>query len=97
MSFSYFFLSHRILRCSRILRYPGVFRHGGYAEYVTLRTEAVVAIPDGMDPAEVAPLMCAGITTFNSLRNMSAKPPQFVAIQGIGYVRVPASHPPPLP
>ncbi|KAI0722069.1 chaperonin 10-like protein [Fomitopsis betulina] len=62
----------------------GVSRHGGYAEYVTLRTEAVVAIPDGMDPAEVAPLMCAGVTTFNSLRNMSAKPPQFVAIQGIG-------------
>ena len=72
--------------------YLGVFRHGGYAEYVTLRTEAVVGLPDGMDPAEVAPLMCAGVTTFNSLRNMSAKPPQFVAIQGIGYVPLSCSH-----
>jgi len=62
----------------------GVMRHGGYAEYVTLRTEAVVALPEGMDPAEVAPLMCAGVTTFNSLRNMSCTPPQFVAVQGIG-------------
>ena len=53
---------------------------------MTLRTEAVVELPEDMDPAEVAPLMCAGVTTFNSLRNMSAKPPQFVAIQGIGYV-----------
>lgn len=66
-----------------------MFRHGGYAEYVTLRTEAVVGLPDGMDPAEVAPLMCAGVTTFNSLRHMSAKPPQFVAIQGIGYAPIP--------
>ncbi|KZT64746.1 GroES-like protein [Daedalea quercina L-15889] len=62
----------------------GISRHGGYAEYATLRTEAVVALPDGMDPAEVAPLMCAGVTTFNSLRNMSCKPPQYVAVQGIG-------------
>ncbi|KAH9840285.1 chaperonin 10-like protein [Rhodofomes roseus] len=62
----------------------GATRHGGYAEYVTLRTEAVAAIPDGMDPAEAAPLMCAGVTTFHSLRNMSCKPPQLVAVQGIG-------------
>ncbi|KAH9931975.1 GroES-like protein [Fomitopsis serialis] len=62
----------------------GVTRHGGYAEYITLRREAVAAIPDGMDPAEAAPLMCAGVTTFNSLRNMSCKPPQLVAVQGIG-------------
>ncbi|TFY62302.1 hypothetical protein EVJ58_g3942, partial [Rhodofomes roseus] len=62
----------------------GITRHGAYAEYVTLRTEAVVALPEGIDPAEVAPLMCAGVTTFNSLRNMSGKPPQYVAIQGIG-------------
>ncbi|PCH38415.1 GroES-like protein [Wolfiporia cocos MD-104 SS10] len=62
----------------------GILRHGGYAEYVTLRTEAVAAVPDGMDPAEAAPLFCAGVTTFNSLRNMSCKPPAYVAIQGIG-------------
>lgn len=62
----------------------GILRHGGYAQYVTLRTEAVCAVPDGMDPAEVAPLFCAGVTMFNGLRNMSARPPDYVAIQGIG-------------
>ncbi|PCH38416.1 GroES-like protein [Wolfiporia cocos MD-104 SS10] len=62
----------------------GILRHGGYAEYVTLRTEAVAAIPDGIDPAEAAPLFCAGVTTFNSLRNMSCRPPDYVAVQGIG-------------
>ncbi|KZT02816.1 GroES-like protein [Laetiporus sulphureus 93-53] len=62
----------------------GISRHGGYAEYVTVRTEAVVDIPDGMNPAEVAPLLCAGVTTFNSLRHMSCTPPDFVAVQGIG-------------
>jgi len=67
-----------------IFHVPGSARHGGYAEYVTLRTEAVAAIPDGMDPAEVAPLLCAGVTMFNSLRHMSCLPPDIVAIQGIG-------------
>ncbi|CCM03460.1 uncharacterized protein FIBRA_05593 [Fibroporia radiculosa] len=62
----------------------GIARHGGYAEFVTLRTEAVVGIPGDMDPAEVAPLLCAGVTTFISLRNMNCKPPDIVAIQGIG-------------
>ncbi|KAI0671634.1 GroES-like protein [Trametes maxima] len=62
----------------------GVLRDGGYAEYVTLRSEAVVAIPDGLDPAEAAPLLCAGITTFNALRHMSITPPDYVAVQGIG-------------
>src|ERR1700754_2582114 len=37
----------------------------GYGEYVTLRTEAVVRIPTDVDPAEVCPLLCAGVTTFN--------------------------------
>ncbi|EJF63732.1 GroES-like protein [Dichomitus squalens] len=57
---------------------------GGYAEYVTLRSEAVVKVPEDMDPAEAAPLLCAGISTFNALRNMSISPPEYVAIQGIG-------------
>ncbi len=43
----------------------GVFRDGGYAEYVTLRSEAITLVPEDMDPAEVAPLLCAGITTFS--------------------------------
>ncbi|KAI0775297.1 GroES-like protein [Trametes elegans] len=62
----------------------GVLRDGGYAEYVTLRREAVCPLPDGMDPAEAAPLLCAGITTFNSLRHMNITPPDYVAVQGIG-------------
>ncbi|CAL1713539.1 unnamed protein product [Somion occarium] len=62
----------------------GILRDGGYAEYATLRTESVVRIPEGMDPAEAAPLMCAGVTTFNSLRNMGLKQGEIVAVQGIG-------------
>ncbi|GBE84465.1 Alcohol dehydrogenase patD [Sparassis crispa] len=62
----------------------GIFRDGGYAEYVTLRSEAVASVPEELDPAEAAPLFCAGVTTFNSLRHMNAIPPDFVAVQGIG-------------
>ncbi|KAH9852584.1 GroES-like protein [Lenzites betulinus] len=62
----------------------GAFRDGGYAEYVTMRSEAVVAVPKDMDPAEAAPLLCAGVTTFNALRNMDISTPEYVAIQGIG-------------
>ncbi|OCH95687.1 GroES-like protein [Obba rivulosa] len=62
----------------------GIYRDGGYAEYVTLRSEACAKIPEDMDPAEAAPLLCAGVTTFNSLRNMTAQPPDYVAVQGIG-------------
>ncbi len=43
----------------------GVFRDGGYAEYATLRVESIVPIPKEMDPAEAAPLLCAGITTYS--------------------------------
>ncbi|CDO74969.1 hypothetical protein BN946_scf184945.g41 [Trametes cinnabarina] len=62
----------------------GILRDGGYAEYVTLRSEAVVTVPSGLDPTEAAPLLCAGITTFNSLRHMNITPPDYVAVQGIG-------------
>ncbi|KAI0826566.1 GroES-like protein [Trametes gibbosa] len=62
----------------------GAFRDGGYAEYMTVRSEAVVAVPKEMDPAEAAPLLCAGITTFNALRNMNISPPDYVAVQGVG-------------
>ncbi|KAI0635834.1 GroES-like protein [Trametes polyzona] len=62
----------------------GVLRDGGYAEYATLRSEAVIAIPDGMDPVQAAPLLCAGITVYNSLRHMNVTPPDYVAVQGIG-------------
>lgn len=62
----------------------GVTRDGGYAEYVTLRSEAAVRVPKDIDPAEYAPILCAGITTFNSIRKMAISPGETVAIQGLG-------------
>ncbi|TBU55583.1 GroES-like protein [Dichomitus squalens] len=62
----------------------GISMDGGYAEYATLRTEAAVRVPKDMDPYEAAPLLCAGITVFNSLRHMNVTPPEVVAVQGIG-------------
>ncbi|KAF2000812.1 alcohol dehydrogenase [Amniculicola lignicola CBS 123094] len=62
----------------------GVSRDGGYAEYCTLRTEAVVRIPKDADPAEYAPLLCAGVTVFNGIRKMNIVPGDTVAIQGLG-------------
>jgi len=57
---------------------------GGYGEYMIAPAEAVAAIPDGLKAEEAAPLLCAGITTFNSLRHSGATPGQTVAVQGIG-------------
>ncbi|KAH7068179.1 alcohol dehydrogenase [Paraphoma chrysanthemicola] len=62
----------------------GVSRDGGYAEYCTLRTEAVVRIPQDADPAEYAPLLCAGVTVFNGIRKMNIIPGDTVAVQGLG-------------
>jgi D-arabinose 1-dehydrogenase-like Zn-dependent alcohol dehydrogenase len=57
---------------------------GGYAEYMVAPSEAVAAMPDDLPAAEAAPLMCAGITVFNSLRNAGARPGDLVAVLGIG-------------
>ncbi|KII93729.1 hypothetical protein PLICRDRAFT_49750 [Plicaturopsis crispa FD-325 SS-3] len=62
----------------------GITMDGGYAEYATLRSEAVVSVPDDLDPAEAAPLLCAGVTTFNALRGSDVFAGDLVAIQGIG-------------
>lgn len=62
----------------------GVTRDGGFADYMVARSEAVAAIPEAVDPAHAAPLLCAGITTFNALRNTDAGPGDLVAVQGIG-------------
>ena len=62
----------------------GVTRDGGYGQYMLARHEAVAAVPDGLDWADAGPLMCAGITTFNSLRRSGAMPGDLVAVQGIG-------------
>lgn len=62
----------------------GISFDGGYAEYVIAPAEAVAAIPVELKAEEAAPLLCAGITTFNSLRHSGATPGQIVAVQGIG-------------
>jgi len=62
----------------------GVTRDGGYGEYVALRTEAVVHIPTDVDPAEYAPILCAGVTVFNSLRVQHITQGEIVAVQGLG-------------
>lgn len=66
------------------LKIPGITYDGGYAEYMIAPVEALASMPDSLDAAEAAPLMCAGITTFNSLRHAGALPGDLVAVQGIG-------------
>ena len=62
----------------------GITRDGGYAQYMLARHEAVVRVPPGMDAAETGPLLCAGITTFNALRNSGARVGDLVGVLGIG-------------
>ncbi|KAH7183631.1 chaperonin 10-like protein [Fusarium flagelliforme] len=62
----------------------GVTVDGGYGEYMTLRAEAAVRIPADANPAEVAPLLCAGVTVFNAMRNMHIMQGGLVAVQGLG-------------
>lgn len=62
----------------------GISYDGGYAEYMTAPQEAIAAIPDELSSADAAPLLCAGITVFNALRNAGLKPGEVVAVQGIG-------------
>ncbi len=57
---------------------------GGYADYVIAPAEAVAAIPEGLSAEEAAPLLCAGVTVYNPLRNSGARPGDLVVIQGIG-------------
>ena len=57
---------------------------GGYAEYMVVGAEAVAAMPEDLPADEAAPLLCAGITVFNSLRNSGARGGDTVAVQGIG-------------
>jgi propanol-preferring alcohol dehydrogenase len=62
----------------------GVSHDGGYAEYTVVPAESLARIPDDLDAADAAPLLCAGVTTFNALRNSGARPGATVAVQGIG-------------
>jgi D-arabinose 1-dehydrogenase-like Zn-dependent alcohol dehydrogenase len=62
----------------------GIAYDGGYQEYMIAPEEAVAALPDGISADEAAPLLCAGITTFNSLRNAGARSGDIVAVHGLG-------------
>jgi D-arabinose 1-dehydrogenase-like Zn-dependent alcohol dehydrogenase len=62
----------------------GFTRDGGYQEYMLVRHEALARIPDDLDAAEAGPLLCAGVTTFNSLRHSGAVLGDLVGVQGIG-------------
>ncbi|HEX8815478.1 MAG TPA: alcohol dehydrogenase [Terriglobales bacterium] len=62
----------------------GISYDGGYQQYMIAPIEALAALPDGLKDAEAAPLLCAGVTTYNSLRHSGAMPGDLVAVQGIG-------------
>ncbi len=70
--------------CQIALQVPGIAYDGGYAEFVIVPAGALALIPEGLSAVEAGPLMCAGVTTFNPLRNSGARPGDLVAILGIG-------------
>jgi D-arabinose 1-dehydrogenase-like Zn-dependent alcohol dehydrogenase len=66
------------------MKIAGISYDGGYQQYMLAPVEALAAIPDSLSDVEAAPLLCAGITTYNALRHSGALPGDLVAIQGIG-------------
>ena len=71
------------INCER-QQITGISYDGGYAEYVVVPHESVARIPEKLDATEAAPLLCAGVTTYNALRNSGARSGDTVAVQGIG-------------
>lgn len=70
--------------CQTFTDITGITSDGGYADYMIARAEALAEVPDELSPAEAAPLMCAGVTTFNSMRNSGARPGELAAVLGLG-------------
>jgi D-arabinose 1-dehydrogenase-like Zn-dependent alcohol dehydrogenase len=70
--------------CQVALLTTGFSFDGGYAEYMVAPAIALASVPEELSPVDAAPLMCAGVTTFNALRNSGARPPDVVAVLGIG-------------
>jgi D-arabinose 1-dehydrogenase-like Zn-dependent alcohol dehydrogenase len=70
--------------CQVALLTTGISFDGGYAEYMVAPAEALASVPDDLSAIDGAPLMCAGVTTFNALRNSGARPGDVVAVLGIG-------------
>jgi D-arabinose 1-dehydrogenase-like Zn-dependent alcohol dehydrogenase len=71
-------------RNCRNLRIPGISYDGGYEQYMVAPVEALTTMPEGLSDVEAAPLLCAGITTYNALRHSGALPGDVVAVLGIG-------------
>jgi D-arabinose 1-dehydrogenase-like Zn-dependent alcohol dehydrogenase len=71
-------------RNCRNLKIPGISYDGGYQQYMVAPVEALAAIPESLSDVEAAPLLCAGITTFNALRHSGAFPGDLVAVLGVG-------------
>ncbi|HEV2732061.1 MAG TPA: alcohol dehydrogenase [Terriglobales bacterium] len=71
-------------RNCRNVKVCGINYDGGYQQYMVAPVEALVAIPESLSDTDAAPLLCAGITTYNALRHSGALPGDLVAVQGIG-------------
>jgi D-arabinose 1-dehydrogenase-like Zn-dependent alcohol dehydrogenase len=69
--------------CQMALQITGISFDGGYADYMMAPAIALALVPEDLSAVEAAPLMCAGITTYNALRNSNARPGDVVAIQGL--------------
>lgn len=70
--------------CQVALQITGISFDGGYADYMVAPAIALALVPEELPPVEAAPLMCAGITTYNALRNSNARPGDLVAVLGLG-------------
>jgi D-arabinose 1-dehydrogenase-like Zn-dependent alcohol dehydrogenase len=70
--------------CETSTQVTGVTRDGGYAEYLVTPFSALASVPKELSAEEAAPLMCAGVTTYNCLRNSGARPGDLVAVVGLG-------------
>jgi D-arabinose 1-dehydrogenase-like Zn-dependent alcohol dehydrogenase len=72
------------LTCTVAPRVPGISYDGGYAEYMVAPAQVLARLPDGLSATEAGPLMCAGVTTYNALRNSGARAGEVVAVLGVG-------------
>jgi D-arabinose 1-dehydrogenase-like Zn-dependent alcohol dehydrogenase len=70
--------------CENVHEISGVTRDGGYATHMIANVSAVAHVPDNLDAVQSAPLLCAGVTTFNALRHTGAGPGDVVAVHGVG-------------
>jgi D-arabinose 1-dehydrogenase-like Zn-dependent alcohol dehydrogenase len=70
--------------CAVALQITGISFDGGYGEYMVAPAIALARLPDGLSAVEAAPLMCAGVTTYNALRHSGARPGDLVAVLGLG-------------